>query len=189
MLTGQVSNESIERAADESIARLAIDDPRHFGELYNRYVDRVFRYCAVKLGDVESAQDATSLVFIKAMTGIASFKGGCFSAWLFRIAHNVVVDLQRANRAMYPFDMEAEVHDPADPVEVIAIRNDEAQRLHRLLKQLTEDQQQVIGLRLAGLNGNEIADALGMRRNTVDVIARRAMLKLKALMTEAGGAR
>lgn len=188
VLNDQVRGDSIEFAKDEVIAQWAIDDTRLFGELYNRYFDRVYRYCAVRLGDAEAAQDTASITFTRAMLGIASFQGGLFSAWLFRIAHNVVIDHQRSIKPTVPLEFAGVALDPSDSPEVIAVRNDEARRLYCLLSQLTHDQRSVIELRLAGLNGNEIAEALGMRRNTVDVNARRAILKLRDLMAESGGA-
>jgi len=77
-------------------------DRRAFAPLYRRYVDRVYRYCDRVLGDRELAEDAASLVFTKALAGLPHCRGAAFRSWLFAIAHNVIVDAQRARMRTRP---------------------------------------------------------------------------------------
>jgi RNA polymerase sigma-70 factor, ECF subfamily len=101
MLAGQRS-ETEQRLAtvastpdDEVLVAAARLDPRAFDAVYDRYVGPVYRYCHVRLGRREAAEDATSAVFLKALAGLDGYRPGNFPAWLFRIAANVVTDARR----------------------------------------------------------------------------------------------
>src|SRR5688572_23232483 len=80
---------------------------RDFGPLYGRYANPVYKYCFAQLGDRQAAEDATSLVFTKALGGLPSFHGGSFRAWLFTIARNVVTDQFRGRRFDAPLEAAA----------------------------------------------------------------------------------
>jgi len=75
----------------------AKNDPAAFGELYQRYVDRIYNYIFYRTGSVKDAEDLTGRVFFKAMNNIKRYKhmGLPFSAWLYRIAHNLVANFHR----------------------------------------------------------------------------------------------
>jgi len=96
---------SVNTLSDALLLPAAQADPRAFAPLYERYVDRVYRYCLRRLGDEDEAADATSLIFTRALAALprcqpSSDAGGSFRAWLFTIAHRVVVDVYRgAGRA------------------------------------------------------------------------------------------
>ena len=95
---------------DEATLVLAAQrDPLAFAHLYLRYVDAVYRYCHRRLRVKEAAEDATSLVFAKALAALPRYHAelGTFRAWLFAIAHNVVVDAQRAAKTTWTIDMAA----------------------------------------------------------------------------------
>jgi len=80
--------------SDERLAATCAADPAVFGALYDRYVDRVYRYCARRLPTVEAAEDATSQTFMEALRSIGRYRAdrATFRTWLFAIAHHVVVD-------------------------------------------------------------------------------------------------
>jgi RNA polymerase sigma-70 factor (ECF subfamily) len=92
-------------------------DPTAFAPLYMAYVEPVYRYCYRRLGSREAAEDATSLVFERALRSLATFRGGSFRAWLFTIAHNAVTDAYRRRGTNPPFIEAMEVADPAPPPE------------------------------------------------------------------------
>ena len=161
---------------DERLASLAASRPDAFGELYDRYVDRIYRYCARRLPTVEAAEDATSQCFMEALRSIGRYWAdrATFRTWLFAIAHHVVVDALRAHRPTSPLDAD-------QPAGASDHRRSE---VDELLARLPEEQRQVIELRLVGLTHREIAAVLGKRDGAVRVAHHRAMERLRALVRE-----
>ena len=86
-----------EKQEEKELIDRAKTDPAAFGELYRRYVDRIYNYIYYRTGSVGDAEDLTGKVFFKAMSHIQSYKhmGLPFSAWLYRIAHNLVANYHR----------------------------------------------------------------------------------------------
>lgn len=167
---------------DAALVVAARTDLAAFEPLYRAYADRVYRYCLRRLDDPDRAADATSAIFIKAMQSIATCQPESFRSWLFSIAHNVTIDAHRTRR----------FHSGLDDVVTLASRDatpeeatlDSEARLEivALLDHLTPDQRQVVELRLAGLDGYEIADALGRSRSSVDTAQSRAVSRLRKLL-------
>jgi RNA polymerase sigma-70 factor (ECF subfamily) len=157
-----------------------------FGDLYDRYLTRVYAYCYRLLGEREAAQDANSVVFTKALTALPRFRtgtgSGSFRGWLFAIAHNVIADELRARRATETLDVAVFVLDPAPSPEELAIASSERECVLSLLPLLSVDQRHVIALRLSGLTAVEIGEALGRPRNAIDGIHHRALLRLRELV-------
>jgi RNA polymerase sigma-70 factor, ECF subfamily len=143
-------------------------DRRAFAPLYRRYVAPVYGYCYHRLGSKEAAEDATSLVFAKALTALSSHRGGSFRAWLFGVTHHVVADALRTRR-------------PDEPLDAAAV-------VVELLAQLPTDQRHIVELRLAGLTSAEIGQALGRSRGAVDVAYHRALVRLRTLVGGAAAA-
>jgi RNA polymerase sigma-70 factor (ECF subfamily) len=173
-------------ADDVQLVRGAQADPKAFAELYDRYVDPVYRYCYRRLGNVAAAEDATSTTFFKALNGLVSLDplAGSFRSWLFAIAHNVVLDQLRLRqrRPEAPIDLIAErAGDEPSPADQV-VQLDERRRLRRAVAMLSDEQQQIIELRLAGLNGPEIAAALGRSAGSVRTAQHRAIARLRALL-------
>ncbi|MDP3879884.1 MAG: sigma-70 family RNA polymerase sigma factor, partial [Dehalococcoidales bacterium] len=90
------------------VQRAKQGDQKAFAQLYEENFDRIYRYVALRIGDKTEAEDVTQQVFLKALKSIASFhwKGAPFIAWLFRIAHNQVVDhlRKKTKRVSVSFD-------------------------------------------------------------------------------------
>jgi RNA polymerase sigma-70 factor (ECF subfamily) len=165
---------------DQHLVARARDDPRAFAPLYERYLDPIYRYCYRRLGNREGAEDATSQVFLHALAGLAMYRDGSFAAWLFTIAHNVVIDTYRRRRPEEPL---LDLVDPvdADPTpEAAAMAEDERRTLRGLLAPLPVDQRRVLELRLAGLTGAEIAVVLARSVAAVKMLQLRAMTRLRA---------
>lgn len=157
-------------------------DRRAFAVLYGRYAGAVYGYCYGRLGGREAAEDATSLVFTKALVSLPGCRDGAFRAWLFGIAHHVVADRYRARRPEEPIEAAAELADPAPSPEELSLAAEERRSLDALLARLTPDQRRVVELRLVGLTGPEIARALGRSRASVNVAQFRAVARLRALL-------
>lgn len=153
---------------DDALVNAALTEPGAFGLLYERYYDRVYRYCRTRTQTHEDSADLTQQVFVQAFHNLRRYRprGSSFAAWLFRIAHNLAIDASRRRRHhTIPWndvpEMEALVAREAGPEE-IALRNDELARLRVALNGLTPDQRDILALRFAvGLSVREIAAVIG----------------------------
>jgi RNA polymerase sigma-70 factor (ECF subfamily) len=173
----------VESLDDEAIlVDRARQDRRAFAPLYRRYAEPVYRYCYHRLGTREAAEDATSLVFEKALGQLAHYHQRSFRSWLFAIAHNVVVDQYRAARPAGLLEEASTIEDATDGPEDQALATDEARRLRAALARLTDDQRQVVELRLAGLSDREIAESLDRNHETIRTLQRRALIRLQAIL-------
>ena len=117
---------------EESLVQRAKQhDQEAFAQLYEEHFDKIYRYVALRIGDETEAEDMTQQVFLNALQSISSFKwkGIPFSAWLFRIAHNQVIDYLRkkAKHATAPLD-ESLASSDTDP-EAMAERKLDIERL------------------------------------------------------------
>jgi RNA polymerase sigma-70 factor (ECF subfamily) len=167
------------RRVDAELVRRAIDDTAAFGELYDRYVTAVYRYCYRRTGNRECAEDATSAIFTRTLEALADFRGGSFRAWLFAIAHSVLINTERRRReTLLPVDLETA--DPTANPEELALTAAEEERVTDVLRGLPDAQRQVVEFRLAGLTGSEIASALGRSVPAVKMLQLRAMKRLRA---------
>jgi RNA polymerase sigma-70 factor (ECF subfamily) len=172
--------------SDRELVAQAQRDVRAFAHLYARYLDRIHQYCYRRLGTREAAEDATSQIFVQAMSGLPRFdaRGGAFRSWLFTIAHNVVIDHYRAAKPAGWFDEALDLPDRDPSPEEQAISSDASRILRAAIAQLPERQRQVVELRLAGLTGPEIGQVLGCRTRTVDVAQFRAVARLRTLLAD-----
>src|SRR5215204_246366 len=96
-----VQNESDDIYAlhcDDALVLAAQANSADFAALYERYVDPIYRFCFRRLGNRAAAEDATSVVFERALKALPRFTTGSFRAWLFTIARNAITDVHRADR-------------------------------------------------------------------------------------------
>ena len=174
---------------EESLVRRAQQrDQQAFAQLYEEHFDKIYRYVALRIGDRAEAEDITQQVFLKALQSIASFrwKGIPFSAWLFRIAHNQVIDYQRkrTKQATVPID-ESTVSFSSDP-QLLVEQSLNIEQLLSAAKRLTEAQREVISLRFAGeLPVTQVAKIMGKSEGAVKALQHSAIVALrKALSVE-----
>jgi len=169
---------------DAALVAAAQRDPQAFAHLYVRYVDPVYRYCYRCLVTRETAEDATSLVFAKALAALPRYRadGPSFRSWLFAIAHNVIADTYRAGHPTRSVDAATAVMDRSPDPEAAALAADERSTVAALLAGMPPDQRQVLELRLAGLTTAEIATALGRRPGAVRATQFRAAARLRTLL-------
>lgn len=166
---------------DQADVRAAQKNLTAFGPLYERYADVMYGYCLRRLGDREIAADTTADVFAKAMATIGSFRGESFRSWLFTIARNAVIDRYRARKPLseLPGTLATSQQGP----EELAMRRETRLELQAALTHLTDQQQDVITLRLAGLSGKEIAAAMDLTLGAVKATQARAFSRLRELMS------
>ena len=180
----------VDEASDAELAARAVADREAFAALYLRYVEPVYRYCYHRLGDHESAEDATSLVFTRALAGLPRYRErGSFRSWLFAIAHNVVTDLARRTRrtgANLSAPVPDDLIDPAPSPDDVVTAGLAADRLETALAALPDDQRRVLELRLSGLSSPEVARVLGRSPTAVRSLQFRAVERLRRLLAEDG---
>lgn len=168
---------------DSVLVVAARQDLAAFETLYRRYAERVYRYCLRRLDDPDRAADTTSAIFIKAMQSIDHCQPESFRSWLFSIAHNATIDARRTTREHTSLD-HALIVSSTDPGPEELVAQQEARlEIVALLDHLTPDQRHVVELRLAGLDGYEIAQALGRSRASVDTAQSRAVSRLRRVLT------
>jgi RNA polymerase sigma-70 factor (ECF subfamily) len=171
-----------EETSDEALVALARRDRQAFGLLYDRYVARVYRYCLGRLGDREAAEDATSLIFTRALAALPTQKGQSFRSWLFTIAHNVVVNVYRDAPRTQPLAVIDEMVDPGPTLDDLAVASERRHAVSEALALLPEEQRRVVELRLAGLTGPDVAAALGRCHDSVRTTQWRAVARLRGLL-------
>lgn len=175
---------------DSVLVARAQRDRAAFAPLYDRYVVAIYRYCYRLLGNREAAEDATSETFTKAIAALPRYReragSASFRGWLHTIAYNAAMDTHRRRpTASLGPAWEGVDSDPL-PEEHAESREASAD-LHRRIADLTPDQQAVMHLRLAGLTGAEIADALGRTPQAVKSIQFRAIHRLRQALTHCEG--
>ena|SRR5215218_3732659 len=178
----QIEAEPSEMRSDAVQVLAARQDLAAFEPLYRRYADSVYRYCARRLDDPERAADATSAIFIKAMQSIHHCQPESFRSWLFSIAHNTTIDARRTSRIHAPLETALVPMNEALQPESLVTREEARLEIVALLDHLTPDQRNVVELRLSGLDGYEIAQALGRSRASVDTAQSRAIARLRRIL-------
>ncbi len=146
---------------DPALIERARHDPEAFGTLYRHYLAPVYRYLYRRLGNVHQAEDITAQVFTEALEDLLAghyHESGYFSAWLFSIAAHKLADFFRAPSPLELDDLASAESSLQSEVE----KNDDQQRLIRLLAQLENEKQELLRLRFsAGLSFAEIAVLTG----------------------------
>ncbi|MGH2442337.1 MAG: RNA polymerase sigma factor [Chloroflexota bacterium] len=173
-------------ADDNHIAEAAKRNPLAFGELYERYYTRIYRYVYHRVGAAVDAEDITAVVFMKALESLPSFQSrrNGFAPWLFRIARNSVVDHYRRRKKQCSLDAAEHKASDADPVGLVLL-SERRSELHTLLECLSNDQRDVVLLRYsADLSFPEVAYALGKNEPAVRMLLHRALRKLKRVVLD-----
>ena len=171
---------------DDLVKRASAKDPVAFSELYSRYAPRIETYLAQRLnGHTTDAEDLTADVFTKVLERLDSYqsRGLPFSAWLFRVAHNRLIDhVRRAPRqATEPLDEALDVPEWGSSRELNL--NLTSDQLRSELQLLTPEQREVVKLRfLDGLSLLETAERTGRGEEAVKKLQARGLAALKRSM-------
>lgn len=154
------------------VRRAQQKDVEAFGELYKRHFDRVYRYVAFQLRSPSEAEDLAAEVFLRAYRAIGGYrpKGAPFSAWLYRIARNCVIDYWRQQRPLVSLESVVGGCDDSAPGTLLDSRL-VRQELSKAMAQLTEAQRQVLALKFgAGLSNTEVAKIMGKTEGAVKAL-------------------
>ena len=173
-------------AGKRLIIRAKAGDADAFGELYLRHLDAIYRYVYFRVDDAQEAEDITEQVFLKAWEALPGYRhqGHPFSSWLYRIAHNVVIDYRRRQKFTAPMPPEPINWAGGDSTSLEQmIAAEEVETLAAAISQLPDVQQEVIILRfIEGLNHNQIANILQKSSGACRNIQYRALMALNRIL-------
>lgn len=171
---------------DKYVKKAIKGDQQAFGQLYDAYLDSIYRFVYLRVEDQQTAEDISANVFLKAWEKLEDYqmRGVPFRAWLFRIARNAVIDHYRTRKEVAPLEAVVNTYDEsAVPLSDHVTTRIEAQQILGLMEQLTEDQRNVLTLKLVhGLDTQEVAKALGKRQGAVRALQMRGLQALAKLM-------
>jgi RNA polymerase sigma-70 factor (ECF subfamily) len=162
------------------VEKAAAGDFEAFGELYNIYLDRIYRYVLYQVKDKMTAEDLIEEIFVKAWKAIGSYrgKGRAFSPWLYRIAHNYLVDYFRKSQKRRSLEIEREVFIASDERELE--KGVVRQELLEAVSCLRDNQRQVIILKfIEGLDNREIGQIMGKSQGAIRILQMRALATLR----------
>lgn len=174
--------------SDHELANGAKHDVQFFSELFDRYFERVYQFHLFRIRQDQDAEDLTSETFTKVFQKIDTFRedGAPFSAWLFTIARNTLIDFTRKHKIKPESIDEIQPSDePSKDFDMTKIENTVlSDKLWEAIRTLPEKQQQLWGLKLsADLPHRDIAEILGTTENNVNVMVNRSLKQLKRYLS------
>ncbi len=172
---------------ENAVARACAGDSEAFSFLYERNVTRIYNYIYYRIGSEADAEDITSRVFYRAFGHINTYvdKGVPFSAWLYRIAHNLIANWHRDShrRKEVPLDDQLELPVKADHPERAMEKTQEVEQLLQGIRRLSADRQQLLILKFVEDYSNaEIADIMGKSEGAIKSLYHRALIALRSEM-------
>jgi RNA polymerase sigma-70 factor (ECF subfamily) len=188
-----VSDERPLAGLDESeLVRLAKSDALAFGELYLRYVDKIYNYIYYRTSNHHEAEDLTARVFHRALKHIPDYedRGLPFSAWLYRIAHNLVVNWHRDRNRRQIIPLEGLVLRTLrrDGPDRVAERLDSAEQLLSVIRDMPEDRQLLLILKYVDrLPNAEIGEIMGRSEGAIKSLYHRTLVALRDEMNRLYG--
>ena len=159
-------------------------DPQAFGILYERHVDRIYSYIYYRTGNQQDAEDLTARTFHRALNHIRQYKvqGIPFSAWLYRIAHNLVANWYRDRQRRREFSLETQAvakRAPANPERQIE-SDEEREALLGAIGRLPSDRQQLLLLKfLESMPNAQIGEIMGRSEGAVKSLYHRTLIALR----------
>ena len=169
--------------SDEVLVELARTDGAAFGALYERYVRQIYKYIYYRTGNVPDAEDLTAKVFFQALNNLHRYqsRGLPFSAWLFRIAHNVVANWRRDSSRRRTTSLEETITaghrvDPVSNAETA----EEYEELRRAIAKLPADRQQLLVLKFVEEMPNaQIAQIMRRSEGAIKALLHRTVASLR----------
>jgi RNA polymerase sigma-70 factor (ECF subfamily) len=155
-------------------------DTQAFGELYTCHVTKIYRYVYYNVHNKERAEDITQEVFLKAWKAIGSCKGKetTFSSWLYRIAHNLIIDKLRKSQkqSSHEAELPEDIRDASDAMEISLEQRD----LLKIIDVLSPNQRQVIMMKfIEDMDNREIAEIMGKSPGAIRILQMRALETLR----------
>ncbi len=175
----EVSLSNEDSAAETKIPKAVL------ARLHEEHYDRIVRYIFIRINDQGEAENLAGDVFLRALQSLPSFRGRReqMKGWLFKIAHNLVVDYVRKMSKQKHISIDEVEVPSSDNIEEVMEKESKLNRLSKALKQVTSAQREVIGLRFfAGLSSAEAGEILGKSSGAIREMQRAALATLRRLM-------
>lgn len=181
--------QEIEFNEEELLLLASQGDRDAFGRLYERHVDRIFNYVYYRTGNLHDAEDLTARVFQRAMNHIHNYtdRGVPFSAWLYRIAHNLIANWHRdrSRKQEIPLDDLPILPVKGEHPEKNLVRSQEQERLLKIIRSLPADRQHLLILKFVeNLSNAEIGAIMGRSEGAVKSLYHRTLLALRDQLSD-----
>ena len=175
---------------ENALIERAKTDKEAFGQLYERYVDRIYSYVYYRTGNSDDAEDLTARIFIRAMNHMPNYRdqGLPFSAWLYRIAHNLVANWHRDNsrRKLIALDDVSQWQLAGEGPEFATQMMEDKETLMLAIRRLPADRQELLSLKFVDrLSNAEIGDIMGRSEGAIKSLYHRTLLSLREELTGA----
>lgn len=171
----------------ELIARAQGGEVEAFGELYQRYLDLIYRYIRVRVAEDRVAEDLTEVVFLRSFEALGRYKerGRLFSAFLYQVARNLLVDHYRQKKEEVSIEDANQMATSAPTVDEQVIQSERIREIGHALTSLPPDYQEVIRLRvILALSTAEVAAWMGRSEGAIRVLLHRALTALRRRLVE-----
>lgn len=179
-----VKRASYKELEDGELVKLSKEDKGAFGELYERYMPKMYSYIFYRTSNQHDAEDLTARVFFRAMSHIGNYvdKGLPFQAWLYRIAHNLVANWHRdqGRRKIIALDDYVSHSLKSEAPDRLAEELDEREQLMEAIQRLPEDRQQLLLLKFIDqLSNAEIGQIMSRTEGAIKSLYHRTLLSLR----------
>lgn len=177
--------ENLSENIDEAlIERAGNGETEAFGQLYERYVNRIYNYIYYRTGNVNEAEDLTARVFQRAYRHIQNYnqRGVPFSAWLYRIAHNLVANWyrDRSRKKEVALDERLPSSSSFDFPESSLVKDQEMERLLKSIRKLPPERQQLIILKFVeGMSNADIGVIMRRSEGAIKSLYHRTLISLR----------
>lgn len=177
---------------ETSLVALAnAQDDHPFIELYNDYFPRIYNYVHYRVNDFHDADDITSQIFIKLFSKLKYYRPerASFSAWIFSIARNTVIDYYRhlSRNPSTPLEETGNFMDLRPSPDEAVASDEMRQHLHRALVSLSRREREIIALKFwSDFSNRDIASSMGISESNTGVILYRAMRRLRLILESQG---
>jgi len=173
---------------DAELVLQARQDSAAFGELYERYVKKIYSYIYYRTGNAHDAEDLTARVFHRALVHIETYveRGIPFSAWLYRIAHNLVANWHRdrTRRKVIPLDEFVAASLRSEAPESMAESQEEHDQLIQAIRRLPEERQQVLILKFVDkLSNADVGAIMDRSEGAIKSLYHRTLIALRDDLT------
>jgi RNA polymerase sigma-70 factor (ECF subfamily) len=181
--------DTIDLQEDAVLSRAVQGDQEAFGILYERYVSRIYNYVYYRTGNHHDAEDLTARVFFRAIRSISTYedRGLPISAWLYRIAHNLVANWHRdkSRRPEILLDDGISFYPQTEHPEITLMQVEEHERLFQMIRNLPAERQQLLILKFVDhLSNAEIGQIMGRTEGAIKSLYHRTLLSLRDHLTD-----
>ena len=164
------------------VTRARNGDTEAFGHLYRRYMDPIYRYLSVRLGETKEAEDLAGDVFVRAFKALGSYRerDWMFSAFLYQVAKNVLVDYYRQKKPEIGYLFPEPSQGTLRPLDEKVIRDEQMQGLRRAMEDMPLNYREVIILRIIlAMPTSVVANWMSMTEGATRVLLHRALAALR----------